>query len=241
MILQGKRLLITGGARRIGAAIAVKAAEAGCKIVLHYCNSAVEADEILAALHGSGHKKICADLSTADGVNKLIDKAGEFEVLVNSAAIFHKPDSPEDLAAEKLYHQINFLAPAALLEHLFSQNISGCAAVNITDTFALVHGKGAYHKSKLDLTELTVELAEKWAKNDCRINAVALGAVLPPAWAPESRMEKILSQVPLHRAVKVDDVAKTVLFLLENESITGTVLPVDCGISAKLRALIPPC
>ena len=241
MILQGKRLLITGGARRIGAAIAVKAAEAGCSVLLGYCNSANEADEVLAALPGCGHRKIQADLSTSAGVKKLIAEAGEFELLVNSAAIFHKPGSHEDLAAEKLYHQINFLAAATLLEQLFSQNIPHCAAVNITDAFALAPGSGAYWQSKRDLTELTISLAEKWAENDCRINAVAPGAVLPPPWAPESRMEKILTQVPLHRAVKVGDIAQTVMFLLENESITGAVIPVDCGISAKLRAPTPRC
>ncbi len=241
MILQGKRLLITGGARRIGAAVAQKAAEAGCTVLLGYCNSASEADELLAKLPDGGHRKIQADLSTSDGVKKLIDEAGNFELLVNSAAIFHKPDSPEDLAAEKLYHQINFLAPKALLEYLFSQNIPNCAAVNITDTFALMSGKGAYWQSKRDLTELTISLAEKWAENNCRINAVAPGAVLPPPWAPESRMEKILSQVPLRRAVTVEDIARTVMFLLESDSITGTIIPVDCGISAKLRAPIHQC
>lgn len=239
MILQGKRLLVTGGAKRIGAAIAQKAAESGCTILLGYCNSASEADKVIAALPGSGHRKIQADLSTPDGIEKLISEAGNFELLVNSAAIFHKPDSPEDLAAEKLYHQINFLAPKALLEHLFSQNLPNCSAVNITDAFALAPGKGAYWQSKRDLTELTLFLAEKWAENNCRINAVAPGAVLPPPWAPESRMEKILAQVPLHRAVKCEDIARMVMFLLENDSITGAVVPVDCGISAKLHSRTP--
>lgn len=241
MILQGKRVLVTGGARRIGRAIAEKLAEAGCIILLHYHSADAEAAGVLAGLPGTGHRKIKADLSSSDGVKKLISDAGNFELLVNSAAIFHKPGSPEDIAAKELYNQINYLAPKELLEYLFLQNIPGCAAVNITDTFALFPGNGAYWQSKRDLTDLTVKLAPLWADNDCRINAVAPGAVLPPSWAPESRMEKILAQVPLHRAVDVDDLAELVKYLLQCDSITGTVIPLDGGISAKLHDRIPRC
>ena len=241
MILQGKRLLITGGAKRIGAAIAEKLAGAGCAVLIHYCNSAVEAENLLQTLSGSGHRIIAADLSTSDGVEKLISEAGNFDLLVNSAAIFHKPGSPEDIAAKELYRQINFLAPKRLLEYLFSQNRPGCAAVNITDTFALFPGEGAYWQSKRDLTDLTVKLAPEWAEKGLRINAIAPGAVLPPSWAPESRMEKILSQVPLHRAVAVDELAELVKYLLQCDSITGSVIPLDGGISAKLHDRIPRC
>lgn len=241
MILQGKRVLITGGAKRIGMAVAEKLAGAGCTILLHYGTSEAEAAELLAKLPGNSHRMIQADLSSPAEVEKLISAAGNFELLVNCAAIFHKPGSPEDLAAAGLYRQINFLAPARLLEYLFSQNLPGCAAVNFTDAFALLPGNGAYWQSKRDLAELTISLAHKWAQNNCRINAVAPGAVLPPPWAPESRMEKILAQVPLHRAVSVDDLAETVKFLLQCDSITGTVIPVDCGISAKPLDRIPRC
>ena len=232
MILQGKQLLITGSAKRLGSVIARKLAAKGCKVLIHCSSSASEATALLKELPGEGHRMIQADLSTDDGVEHLLKCAGKFELLVNSAAIFHRPGSPEDLASARLYRQINYLAPARLLEYMYMQDIPGCAAVNITDAFALLPGNGAYWQSKRDLNVLTVALAEKWAEKNCRINAVAPGPVIPPPWAPESRMEKILQSVPMHRPVSPDDLADAVTFLLECDSITGTILPLDGGITA---------
>lgn len=234
MNLQGKRLLITGGGKRAGAVIARTMAEAGCRIIIHFNSSAEEAGKLLASLPGTGHCTIQADLSSSAGVEKLISEAGKFELLVNSAAIFHRPGSPEDQAAGALYRQINFLAPARLLEYFCQQDLSDGAAVNITDSFALLPGSGAYWQSKHDLNVLTVKLAPEWAKKHYRINAVAPGPMIPPPWAPESRMEKILQTVPLHRAVAPEDLAVLVRFLLACDSVTGAVIPLDGGISVSV-------
>ena len=232
MNLQGKTVLITGGAVRIGAVVAMKLAETGCRVIVHYGKSAAEAKKLLSVLPGGGHRIIQADLANEDEVKNLCRQAGTFELLVNSAAIFHRPDSPEDLAAAELYHKINFLAPKLLLEYFFSQNIPGGAAVNITDCFALLPGSGAYYQSKRNLNELTQKLAPAWAKRNFRINAVAPGPMIPPPWAPESRMEKILKSVPLARQVSPDDLAELVRFVLACDSMTGALIPLDSGVSA---------
>ena len=232
MILQGKRVLITGSAKRAGAVIARRLAQAGCRIIIHCHTSVVEAEALRRELPGDGHRVISADLAAVCGVEKLIREAGAFEFLVNSAAIFHRPGSAEDLDAAETYRQINFLAPRRLLENFYEQALPGSAAVNITDAFALLPGSGAYWQSKRDLTDLTVKLAPLWAERQMRINAVAPGPVLPPPWAPESRMEKILQLVPLHAPASPEDLAETVAFLLGCASITGAVIPLDGGLTA---------
>ena len=232
MDLSGKRVLITGAAKRIGAEIARDLAAAGCRVIIHYHTSQSEAEKLLAALPGSGHTVIRADLSSSDGVENLLDKAGKFELLVNSAALFFRPGSPEDIAAASLYQQVNFLAPKRLLEYFAGQGLAEGAAVNITDAFALLPGQGAYWQSKKSLNELTKSLALPWAEKNLRINAIAPGPVLPPPWAPESRMEKILKQVPLKRPVKAADIAGLVNFLLRCGEITGNIIPLDGGITA---------
>lgn len=232
MNLQGKRLLITGGAKRIGFTIASRMAQAGCVILLHARNMDA-AQAAVEALPGHGHRAVSGDLAVPEEVENICRQAGEFELLVNNAAIFHRPGSAEDAASAELYRQINYLAPRQLLEYFFQQNIAEGAAVNLTDAFALLPGAGAYWQSKCDLNELTRNLAVKWAKRDFRINAVAPGPMLPPPWAPESRMKKILQTVPLHRRIAPEAVAKMVEFLLQCDSMTGAVIPVDCGISAR--------
>lgn len=233
MILQGKRVLVTGGAKRAGAAIVRELAGAGCRVIIHCHDSIGEARMLCRQLPGDGHRCVSADLADDREIGNMLAGIGEFELLVNNAAIFHRPGSPEDLDAAELYDKINFRAPEKLLEYFFNQDISGGAAVNITDAFALLPGSGAYHQSKQQLNELTRRLAPGWAKRGFRINAVAPGPMLPPPWAPESRMEKILPAVPLHRAVDTEELAELVCFLLACDSMTGAVIPLDCGISVK--------
>ncbi|MBO5668094.1 MAG: SDR family oxidoreductase [Lentisphaeria bacterium] len=233
MILQGKRVLVTGGGKRAGAVIVRKLAAAGCRVIIHCRESADTAQELCAALPGTGHMVVSADLADERAISDMLQRIGKFELLVNNAAIFHRPGSPEDLNAAELYDRINFRAPEKLLEYFFNQDISGGAAVNITDAFTLLPGSGAYHRSKEELNVLTRQLAPRWAVRGFRINAVAPGPMLPPPWAPESRMEKVLQEVPLHRAVPPEELAELVCFLLACDSMTGAVIPLDGGISVK--------
>ncbi len=233
MILCGKRLLITGGAKRIGREIASLLAREGCKIALHCHTSVAEAENLLALLPGSGHSLHIADLASPDAPEKLFTAAGRVDLLVNNAAIFFRPGSPEDTAAAARYNKINFQVPRRLLELFSAQSLECGAAVNITDSAVLLPGKGAYYESKLALTRLTTDLALPWAERNLRVNAIAPGAVLPPSWAPGSRMEKILSGTPLHRATTPEEIARLTAFLLSCDTITGAVIPLDGGLHLK--------
>ena len=234
MILEGKRVLITGGARRVGAAVAVRLARSGCRVALHCRSSVAEAEKLLSELPGSGHSLHVMDLIPPGAPERLCREVGTFDLLVNNASAFFRPGSPEDAAASELYHRLNFRVPAELLEYFAAQNPTEGAAVNLTDCAVLAPGSGAYYESKLALARLTESLAVQWGPRNLRINAVAPGAVLPPAWAPESRMTGILAATPLHRAVAPSDIADLVAFSFRCDSLTGAVIPLDGALHLLL-------
>ena len=229
MKIKGKCVLITGSAKRGGAEVAKTFAANGAKVILHCNNSINEAEQLLPLLPGSGHRIIQADFAKMAEVDFLISEAGTFDILVNNASIFFRPGSPEDLKSAALYDQINFLAPKRLLEAWAKQSLAEACAVNILDQAVLKAGSGGYWRSRFDLMLLTKELAKTLGKQNFRVNAVAPGPMLPPYWKPDSKMEKTLPTLPLSRPVDVADFAQAVKFLCEADSITGAILPVDCG------------
>ena len=229
MKIKGKCVLITGSAKRGGAELVKTFAAAGARVILHCNNSVNDAELLLPTLPGTGHRIIRADFAEMAEVERLISEAGTFDILINNASIFFRPGSPEDINRAGLYHQINFLAPQKLLEAWSKQQLSEACAVNILDQAVLKTGSGGYWQSRYDLMQLTFELAVKLGKQNFRVNAVAPGPMLPPYWKPDSKMEKTLPTLPIPRPVDVADFAQAVKFLCEADSITGAVLPVDCG------------
>lgn len=229
MKIKGKCVLITGGAKRGGAELVKNFAAGGAKVILHCNNSIAEAESLLKTLPGCGHRIIRADFAKMDEVDFLINEAGVFDILINNASIFFRPGSDEDLNSTELYHQINYLAPRKLLEAWAAQQLPEACAVNILDQAVLKNGSGGYWQSRYDLMQLTFELAKRLGKQNFRVNAVAPGPMLPPYWKPDSRMEKTLPALPISRPVDVADFAQAVKFLCECPSITGVILPVDCG------------
>lgn len=237
MNFSGKIVLVTGGAVRAGAAICRRFAEAGATVVVHCLRHRAEANELIAALPGSGHRVIVQDLSCEDAAEKLWAAAGKIDFLVNNASLyFHLAADTAETAKKMML--VNFATPVKLME-LFAENAApGGCVVNILDQEILgrgdLHG-GAYSESRRRLAESTLEYAVKYAARDIRFNAVAPGRMIPPPEISASKMEKSISFLPLKRKVEVDDFADTVLFLAQNRSITGAIVPVDCGQSLKAR------
>ena len=229
MKIKGKCVLITGSAKRGGAELVKNFAACGARVILHCNNSVFEAEQLLAVLPGSGHRIVKADFANDAEVEALLAAVGSFDILINNASIFFRPGSVEDLNSSALYHQVNFLAPKKLLEAWAKQQLPEACAVNILDQAVLKRGEGGYWQSRYDLMQLTFELAKSLGKRNFRVNAVAPGPMLPPYWKPESKMEKTLPTLPVPRPVDVADFAQAVKFLCEADSITGAVLPVDCG------------
>jgi pteridine reductase len=234
-------VLITGGARRIGAAIARHLHASGYDIALHHRRSATDAqtlsDELQSARPGSV-ELLQGDLASIDRIAGLVDAAvarfGRLDALVNNASAFF-PTPLETATLEQWNHLFDanvrapfFLALAAA-PHL--RNARG-AIVNLVD----IHGErplrehAIYGTSKAALIHLTRALALELAP-DVRVNAVAPGAILWPEDADDtSAQQRLIAATPLARIGTPAEIAEAVRWLLRDATYsTGQVLRVDGG------------
>jgi pteridine reductase len=238
-----KVALITGAARRIGAEIARTLHLTGMNIVLHY-NSSEEAAVALCnelnQIRDHSAVVICADLQQLDSIARLIKQATEvwhrLDVLVNNASRFYRTGIGKvtEYAWEDLMYA-NLRAPFFLAQEAapwLSQN-KGCI-INITDIHAHepLQDYSVYCISKCGLDMMTKVLAKELGP--CiRVNSVAPGAILWPEGEnslSDEYKQKIIKKVALQRAGEAQDIAKTVLFLVEQgKYITGQIIAVDGG------------
>jgi pteridine reductase len=243
--MQGKVVLVTGGAKRVGAAISRRLHAAGASIALHYRFSLDEAQALEAELNGlraGSAKLVQADLlhlqSLQPMVKQTVQHFGRLDALVNNASSFFPTPLEEigehqwgDLIGTNLKAPL-FLAQAAAHELRRNQG----AIVNIVDIHAdrPMHGHLVYSVAKAGLAALTRALAVELAP-EVRVNAVAPGAIIWPEngeWASPGVREKIVGQTLLKRVGDPDDIAKTVQFLLRDAPyITGQIINVDGGKS----------
>jgi pteridine reductase len=236
--------LITGAARRIGASIAQTLHRSGFNVVLHYRNSAAEAEELCAGFNRErpdSAVSVQADLLDAAALPALIDRTLQvwqrLDALVNNASSFYPtPIGAIDEAAWDDLIGSNLKAPLFLSQaaapHL---KMSGGSIVNIVDVHAErpMRKYVVYSAAKAGLATLTKSLARELAP-EVRVNGIAPGSILWPENAmPEAETrESILQRIPLQRAGTPEDIALAVKFLLlEAPYITGHILPVDGGRS----------
>ena len=232
--LDGKTVLVTGGARRVGRLFALACGRAGANVIIHHGNSAREALDVQNEIASYGPRAwvLPSDLSNADEVSRLISRANEFSplyALVNSAAIF-EPLSFQDTKLEdwERHIAINLTAPF-LLSQAFAKHTSHGRIVNILDWRAQRPGADhfPYTVTKSALAAMTKSLAIALAPN-ITVNGLALGAILPPA--NESASEKIIEQVPAKRWVEAGEIEDALIFLLAGPAyITGEIIHVDGG------------
>jgi NAD(P)-dependent dehydrogenase (short-subunit alcohol dehydrogenase family) len=214
--------LVTGGAKRLGAAIARRLAADGHRVVIHYGRSRDEAEALAAELGGSAVGCDLADLAAVDG---LIARAGPVDVLVNSASQFEYDAAPGDPAlAERLY-RVNCQAPVRLacaLERGVVVNVLDQKVGNLNPDFF------SYTLSKVALAGATEMLARALAPR-VRVNAVSPGLTLPSGDQSAAEFERAGSKNLLRRPVGAEAVADAVAYLVAAESVTGQNLFVDCG------------
>ena len=232
--LDGKTVLVTGGARRVGRLFALACGRAGANVIIHHGNSAREALDVQKEIASFGTQAwiLPSNLSNTDEVSRLISRANEFSplyALVNSAAIF-EPLSFQDTKLEdwERHIAINLTAPF-LLSQAFAKHTSHGRIVNILDWRALRPGADhfPYTVTKSALAAMTKSLAVALAP-DITVNGLALGAILPPT--NESASEKIIEQVPAKRWVEAGEVEDALIFLLSGPAyITGEIIHVDGG------------
>ena len=239
-----KVALITGsGKRRIGNVVARALAERGYQIALHYHRSAREAQETIAQFESAGTRAAAfqADLAREDQVARLFDGVqatfGRLDVLVASAAVWEPKPLEAVTAADVLRHfEINTLGTFLCCQQaglMMAGQPEGGVIVTIAD-WAIARpyrNYAAYFTSKGAIPALTrtfaVELAER--NRAIRVNCILPGPVMLPDDLAEHEVKGAVAGTLLKRTGRPENVAQAVVFLIENDYVTGVCLPVDGG------------
>ena len=242
MNLTGKAAIVTGGAVRLGRAVALGLADAGCDVLVHCHSHAEEAEAVAGLIRGKGRRAavVRADLSDPLAATEAIFAAaaehlGGADVLVNSAAIFEPCELADvDAAHWDRHHAINVKAPFFLTRR-FAEQLDGRpgSVVNILCRRATRPEAEdlPYTAAKAGLLALTKGLALKLAPA-VRVNGVAPGAMLPPAGRcedPDGWAAAKAPKVPLNRVGGAAPVARAVRYLCEADFVTGEVIHVAGG------------
>lgn len=222
--LAGKTALVTGGSRRIGAAICRELAARGAAVAVHYRRSEAEAIAMNRVLK-HGVFSLRGDLANPQEREWIFREAAEWlgrvDILVNNAALFAR-DGEIDPAALRA---VNVEAPLDLARRAAAQPGGGCV-IHVLDSRIARPEAGAfrgYAATKRELADSVARLARDWAPKT-RVNGVAPGPVLAPEGVREAA-----GDLPLGRRPTPEDVARAVAFLAESESVTGQILFVDGG------------
>ncbi len=239
MELDGKVAIVTGGARRLGKALALSLAEKGARLVIHYGSSAGPADETVAEIRAMGSEAVAgqADLRQPGQAPAMIARAADhfdrLDILVNSAAVFERGDvfNTTEESWER-HFAINLKSPF-FLSQAFAAHVGRerpGAIVNIADWRATRPGTDyvAYTLTKAALVTMTQSLALGLAPN-IRVNAIAPGAILPPPDRDEAYLQKLAQAIPARRVGSPAEVGKALLFLLESDFVTGELIFVTGG------------
>ena len=246
--LQGKVVLITGGARRVGAAICRRLHAGGAQVMVHYRSSAAEARALETELKGKRPGSVAlvrGDLLKISALSGLVKDTvktfGRLDAVVNNASSFYptpvgdiNESAFDDLIGTNLKAPL-FLVQAAARE---LRKTHGCI-INIVDIHAEVPMKNhvVYNAAKGGLLALTRSLARELGP-EVRVNGIAPGTILWPEnemWQDEVSRQRIINQTALKRIGEPDDIAKAVEFLIAQAPyMTGQVIAIDGGRSVNL-------
>ena len=254
MEIDGKVAIVTGGAVRLGKALALALAEHGARLVIHYGSSAGPAQETVTEIKAMGSDALAvqADFSQSGQAPSIVERAvahfGQVDILVNSAAIFEPGKWDDTTEANWDRHfAINLKSPF-FLSQAFAKHVGPERAcprvagqshwpsaraghiVNIADWRGVRPGIGhvAYTLTKAALIAMTKSLALALAPN-IQVNAIAPGMVLPPPGEDQSYLERKAGKIPAQRAGSPEEIAKVLMFLLRSDFVTGDLIFVTGG------------
>jgi NAD(P)-dependent dehydrogenase (short-subunit alcohol dehydrogenase family) len=242
MNISGKVALITGSAKRIGRLTAIELAKRGARVAIHYRNSTKEANETLRLIQAEGGSGALfqADLLDLTAIEEMFRKLdqqfGGLDILVNSASTFHT-STAGDTSAALWDEQLNsnarapfFVAQAAARMMMKRESGHQGKIVNIVDVAGEVIWPGyfAYSVSKAALIAVNRGLAKAYAPT-IQVNGIAPGPVLFPDHYTEEQKRSAIERTLLKRAGDPSDIVNAVVFLIENDYITGEIIHVDGG------------
>lgn len=241
MDLKNRTALVTGGAKRVGRAIAVALGQRGANVIIHYHDSREESRETIEAIAALGvdAQRIQADLSDPADINKMMfvvkDWIGRIDILVNSASAF-QAKSIFDISVDDwdAIMAVNLRAPfllSQLAARLMQEQGEG-VIINIADIAGQTPWPRFPHHSvsKAGLIMLTRVLAKALAPT-IRVNGVVPGPVLKPEGMLGERWETLGDVLPLRHTGSPENVAQAVIALIENDFVTGALWNVDGGDS----------
>ena len=248
MNLTGKRALITGGTKGIGAAIAIDLARQGCDIVINGRNDDDSAAAVKQAVATAGRKcvMVAADVARPDEVERIVREAetglNGLDILVHAAGgpVYGTIDecSPEQWKAafDVHVHAAYYLCRRALP----IMRKAGEGAIILVSSVAGIRGCPsaiAYGTAKGAILHFTRMLARDEADNNIRVNCVAPGIIrtrFHENMTPEAKAHNLAVRIPLHREGTPEQVAEAVRLLVTNDFITGELLVVDGGASMQV-------
>lgn len=252
MKLEGTAALVTGGARRIGRALSLGLAEAGCNLFIHYLTSAAAAERTAEDVRALGRRAWTAgaDLSDPEQIDRLFEtfdrQFERLDILINSAASFERTPFTDVTVAEwDAVQAINLRAPFLMTQRAAARMLAvkdrpasrgelpaPGVIINMSDMAGISAWRGfaPHGVSKAGLLHLTAVTARELGP-EVRVNAIIPGPILPPpgesagdpAWREKGR------RVPLGRAGEPEHVAHAARFLAENDYVTGATIHVDGG------------
>ncbi len=238
--MEARKIIITGGADRIGAAIAKKLSGPDKEIVIHFNKSKSKAEDLKKRLQNNGTKVylVKGNLSKEIDIKKIMkfakSKLKYFDCLVNNASLFENDKLNNfEISSWEQHISINLRAPA-LLSKEFSKNVKGKNnnIINIIDqrVFKLTPYFFSYTISKMGLYTLTKTSAMSLAPN-ITVNGIAPGPTIKNKRQNENHFKKQYLATPLKRQVPVEELCNAVDFFIKNRSITGQVIAIDSGQS----------
>ena len=236
--MEARKIIITGGATRIGAAIAKKLSGPNVEIIIHYNKSKSKAERLKKELTINKAKVylVKGDLSKEADVNKIVKfakyKLKYFDCLINNASLFEN-DKLENFTTDSWGHHLRTnLRTPAILSKEFAKNIKGKNnnIINIIDqrVFKLTPFFFSYTISKTGLYTLTKTTAMSLAPN-IRVNGIAPGPTIKNKRQSKKHFRTQYLATPLKKQVDVNEICNAVEFFIKNRSITGQIIAIDSG------------
>ena len=236
--MEARKIIITGGATRIGAAIAKKLSGDKVEIVIHFNKSHTKAISLKKKLENNGTKVylVRGNLNKEEDIKKIIKSSKKylnyFDCLINNASMFEN-DKLENFSSDSWNKHLNInLKAPALLTKEFAKNIKGKNnnIINIIDqrVFKLTPFFFSYTLSKSGLYTFTKTSAMSLAPK-IRVNGIAPGPTIKNKRQSKIHFKKQFSATPLRRQVEVEQICNAVDFFIKNNSITGQVIALDSG------------